>query len=135
MDTHTFIHRHTHTHIYSQTHTQLAHTITHRHTHIYPRIHTPETNTHSNFFLSGGVGAQDDLQGTGADLVEVAVQDAGVEKRRSLHQAEKAHVVVGVQGGVCLDSEADVGRCTYIWPQLLHLSARKGRRRRRWRCS
>ena len=73
------------------------------------------------------MGAQDDLQGTGADLVEVAVQDAGVEKRRSLHQAEKAHIVVGVQGGVRLDSEADVGRCTYIWPQLLHLSARKGR--------
>lgn len=124
--THTHIYPQTHTHIYSQTHSSHIHLPTDTHTFIHGHTHTPETNTHSNFLLSSSVGAQDDLQGAGADLVEVTVQDASVEKRRRLHQAEKAHVVVGVQGRVCLDSEADVGRRTHIWPQLLHLSARKG---------
>ena len=67
-------------------------TFTHTHT------HTPERNTHSHFLLSCGVRSENDLQGAGTDLVEVAVQDAGVEKRRGLHQAEKADIVVGVQG-------------------------------------
>ena len=76
----------------------LTHSHIHIHTHTHTHTHTPERNTHSHFLLSCGVRSENDLQGAGTDLVEVAVQDAGVEKRRGLHQAEKADIVVGVQG-------------------------------------
>ena len=55
------------------------------------------------------------------NLIEVALEDAGLEERGLADEVEEAHIVVAVQGGEALDGELDSVMGPQMFTEGLHL--------------